>query len=140
MSLGLFHLVLMFSYDALVAGNNKYNLKSVSHALQPEKLPASSQPIQVLLNKTTEPTNLFHTVESQVDQLRERTGRGSELSLRIKEVSNNNHPASVVASHIPSHHAIDPSSDMSNLCLGVFLYTHFCCSLLNTVKNGWITR
>ncbi|KAF2301900.1 hypothetical protein GH714_030257 [Hevea brasiliensis] len=97
----------------LDSGNSKYNLKSVSLGLQPEKLPPSSQPIQVLLNKTNEPATLFHTVQSKVDQLRERTGHGLEPSGRNNEVSNNNHPVSV-ASHIPSQYAIDPSSDLSN--------------------------
>ncbi|KAG8654190.1 uncharacterized protein LOC110615491 isoform X1 [Manihot esculenta] len=98
----------------LDSGNSNNNIKSPSQSLQPEKLPSSSQPLQVLSNKNNEPATLFHTDQSKVDQLRERTSCGSELSGRNNEVSNNNLPVSDVASHIPSQYAIDPSSDLSN--------------------------
>ncbi|KAF2325439.1 hypothetical protein GH714_028706 [Hevea brasiliensis] len=98
----------------LESGNSKTNIKSVSQSLLPEKLPSSSQPLQVLLKKTNEPATLFHTDQTKVDQMRERTGCGLELSGRNNEFSNNDHPISVVASNIPSQYAIDRSSDLSN--------------------------
>ncbi|KDP41264.1 hypothetical protein JCGZ_15671 [Jatropha curcas] len=98
----------------LDSGNSKNNLKSVSQGFQPERLPSSSQPVQVLLNKTNEPATLFLADPSKVDQLREITVRGSELSGSNHEVSTNNHAGSLVASNIASQYVIDPSSDLSN--------------------------
>lgn len=95
------------------AGLSKNNLKSFSPDLQPEKLPISSQPIQVLFNKTSEPQNLFLIDKGKVDQLRERTARALELSERNNEIFNSNFSESVVASHISSPFPIPPPSNVS---------------------------
>ncbi|CAK7326159.1 unnamed protein product [Dovyalis caffra] len=93
------------------SGHSKNNLNSVSPDLQPEK-PTSSQPMQVLFNKTHEPPSLFLTDQGKIDQLGERTARGLENSERNHEISNTNYSESAIASHIPSPYPIGPPSDV----------------------------
>ncbi|XP_034906657.1 uncharacterized protein [Populus alba] len=96
---------------ALDSGHSKNNLKSVSPDLQPEK-PTSSQPIQVLFSKTREPPTFFLADQGKIDQLRDRTTCGSELSERNHENANSNYSESVIASHRPSPYPIGPPSDV----------------------------
>ncbi|XP_065860528.1 uncharacterized protein [Euphorbia lathyris] len=97
----------------LDSGHSKNNLTSVTQELQPEKMPSSSQSMQVFSNKNNESPTLFLTNQSKEDQLRERTFHGSQLAERKKESSANSHPMSVLTSNLPSQYAVDPSSDLS---------------------------
>ncbi|EEF50793.1 uncharacterized protein LOC8289151 [Ricinus communis] len=97
----------------LDSGHSKNNLKSIPQGLQPEIVPSSSQPVSVLLNKTNEPASLFLTDQSKAGQLRGRLFHGSEPSERNKEISDNSHHVSVVASNMPIQYATDPSPNLS---------------------------
>lgn len=96
----------------LESGQNKSNLKTLSQCLQTDRLPLSSQPVQVSVNNVHEQT-YYLTDRSKVDLWRERTVSGVESSERSNEFSSNKHPSSFVASHVPSPYSIRPSSDLA---------------------------
>ncbi|KAM5567311.1 hypothetical protein ABKV19_015422 [Rosa sericea] len=96
----------------LESGQNKSNLKTVSQCPQTERLPISSQPVQVSVNNVHE-QNFYLTDKSKVDLWRERTISGVESSERSNEFSSNKHPNTFVASNVPSPYPILPSSDLA---------------------------
>ncbi|KAH0991369.1 hypothetical protein GBA52_002852 [Prunus armeniaca] len=99
-------------FSHVLAGQSKSNLETVSECLQTERLPVSSQPMQVSINNVHEPT-FYLTDRSKVDLWRERTVCGVENSERSHEISNSKHPSIFVASHMPSPYPILPSSDLA---------------------------
>ncbi|GAV74551.1 DUF863 domain-containing protein [Cephalotus follicularis] len=100
-----------FSHVLEAGRHNKSSLKSVSQGLQPEKLPATSQPSNVLFNRSHEIPLFFPTDQSKVELWRERTICGIDLSERIPEISINSHSESAVGSNIPSPYPVTPSSN-----------------------------
>ncbi|XP_004298397.1 PREDICTED: uncharacterized protein LOC101294655 [Fragaria vesca subsp. vesca] len=95
----------------LESGQNKSNLKVVSQCLQTERLPISSQPVQVSANNVHE-QNFYLTDKSKVDLWRESTVSGVESCERSNEFSSNKHQSTFIASNVPSPYPI-LSSDLA---------------------------
>ncbi|XWS64209.1 hypothetical protein CRYUN_Cryun06bG0166800 [Craigia yunnanensis] len=91
-----------FFSHVLEAGHGKSNSKSISQAFQPQKLPVSSQQVQVLFDKAHDPPTFLLTDQSKPDLSRERMLHGLEVSERNREISNNSHPESIMTSNVPS--------------------------------------
>ena len=97
----------------LFTGHSRSNSKSNLQALQPEKLPRPSQPVQMMLNKAHEPPAFFLTDQNKGDLWRERTSAGLEISERSHSLSNYNHAEQAASSHLPSQSLFVPSSDLA---------------------------
>ncbi|XWS34158.1 hypothetical protein CRYUN_Cryun21dG0016100 [Craigia yunnanensis] len=91
-----------FFSHLLDAGHSKSNLKSISQGFQPEKLPVSSQQVQVIFDKAHDPPTFSLTDQSKADLSRERMLHSLEFPKRNCEISNKSHPESVMASNVSS--------------------------------------
>ncbi|XWS69657.1 hypothetical protein CRYUN_Cryun04dG0198000 [Craigia yunnanensis] len=91
-----------FFSHVLEAGHGKSNSKSISQGFQPQKLPVSSQQVQVLFDKAHDPPTVLLTDQSKEDLSREKMLHGLEVSKRTREISNNSHPESILTSNVPS--------------------------------------
>ncbi|XVF03255.1 hypothetical protein REPUB_Repub04eG0245400 [Reevesia pubescens] len=100
-----------FFSHVLEAGHSKSDSKSISQGFQPQKLPVSSQQVEVLFNKTHDPPMFSLTDQSKAGLSRERMLRGLEVSERNCEISNNSHPESIMTSNVPSLNTFS-SSDL----------------------------
>ncbi|XP_022733793.1 uncharacterized protein LOC111287469 [Durio zibethinus] len=91
-----------FFSHVLEAGHGKSNLKSISQGFQPEKLPVSSQQVQVLFDKGHDPPTFSLTDQSKADLSRERMLHSLEVSESREILSNIGHPESTMTSNVPS--------------------------------------
>lgn len=95
----------------LEAGQRRSTLNPAPQCHQTEKLPLSSQPTQVSLNKVQEP-NFYLADKNKVELWREKTVCGAEISERSPDFTNNKQLGSFVNSHVPSPYQV-ASPDLS---------------------------
>lgn len=89
-------------------GHDKSSQKSVSQGLQLDKLPMSSQPVQILFNNAREPPAFPVTDQSKGELWKERAYRGLETTARNRENSHNFHVESGGSSSMPNMYPISP--------------------------------
>ncbi|KAK8579591.1 hypothetical protein V6N12_069906 [Hibiscus sabdariffa] len=94
-----------FFPHVLEAGHCTANLISTTQGFQSEKLPVSSQQVQVLFDKAHDPPTFSLTDQSKAELSRERMLHSLEVSQRNCEISNKSHPDSFMTSNV---HSLNP--------------------------------